>query len=163
MVPHPEPRSYGRPALGKGRIGLLLDQSGVHESRSNQVPPDRKTRLHAPFSHEISAQRTWIEVAVFERRDVGIAEGDIGSGCARDVRAIVRLERGERDSEDARPQLILTETARRVRPAGVETLSWMENSIVEGCGDTDSLRGAPKRTHPADTSVRSDRAAFSHL
>src|ERR1700719_2109633 len=147
MVPHPDPRSYGRPAPGKGRIGLLLDQSGVHESRSNQVPPDRKTRLHAPFSHEIPAQRTWIEVAVFERRD---------------VRAIVRLERGERDSEDTRPQLILPETAHRVRSAGVETLSWMENSIAEGCCDTDRLRSAAKRTHPADTSVRSDRAAFSH-
>src|ERR1700680_3161606 len=163
MVPHPEPRSYGRPALGKGRIGLLLDQSGVHKSRSNQVPPDRKTPLHAPFGHEIPAQWTWIEVAVFERRDVGIAEGDIGSGCARDVRAIVRLERGKWDREDARPQLILAETTHRVRTAGVEALSWMENSIAEGCCDTARRGSAPKRTPPADTSVRSYRAAFSHL
>ncbi len=77
-VPEPEPRSYGRPAPGKGRIGLLLDQSGVHKDRSNQVPPDGKARLDAPFGHEISTQRTRVKVPVLERREVGIAQGDVG-------------------------------------------------------------------------------------
>ena len=89
MVPHPEPGSYGRPLAGKGRIGLLADDPGVHEDRPNEVTPHRKTPLHTPLGHEIPAQRAGVEIAVLERGEVGIALGDVGSGLARHVQTVV--------------------------------------------------------------------------
>src|SRR5665811_2635115 len=85
------------------------------------------------------------------------------SRCASCVETIVRLEHGDWNREDTRPQLILTEAAHRVRSARVKSFSRVEDSVAERCVDTDRLRCAAQWTDPADTSVHADRAALSHL